>query len=56
MKILVTGAGGMLGTDFVRAAKYWNHEVVGFTHAELDITDAEAVWRACVQARSPRSS
>jgi dTDP-4-dehydrorhamnose reductase len=49
VKILVTGAGGMLGTDFVRAATYWNHEVVGFTHTELDITDADAVWRACVR-------
>ena len=51
MKIVVTGAGGMLGTDFIRAARYWNHEVVGFTHAELDITDAEAVWRACVKEK-----
>jgi dTDP-4-dehydrorhamnose reductase len=51
VKILVTGAGGMLGTDFIRAARYWNHEVVGFTHAELDITDAKAVWRACVKEK-----
>jgi len=51
VKILVTGAGGMLGTDFIRAAKYWNHDVVGLTHAELDITDADAVWRACVKAK-----
>jgi dTDP-4-dehydrorhamnose reductase len=51
VKILVTGAGGMLGTDFVRAAHYWNHDVVGFTHAELDITDAEAVWRACAREK-----
>jgi dTDP-4-dehydrorhamnose reductase len=51
VKILVTGAGGMLGTDFVRAARYWNHDVVAFTHAELDITDAEAVWRACVKEK-----
>ena len=41
----------MLGTDFVRAAAHWNHEVVAFTHAELDITDAEAVWRACVREK-----
>ena len=41
----------MLGTDFIRAARYWNHEVVGFTHAELDITDAKAVWRACVKEK-----
>ena len=41
----------MLGTDFVRAATYWNHDVVGFSHAELDITDAEAVWQACARER-----
>ncbi len=35
----------MLGTDFIRAAEYWNHEVVGFTAAELDIGDSGAVWR-----------
>ena len=51
MKILVTGAGGMLGTDFIRAARYWNHDVVGFTHAELDITNSEAVWRTCATER-----
>jgi dTDP-4-dehydrorhamnose reductase len=51
VKILVTGAGGMLGTDVVRAARYWNHDVVGFTHAELDITDAKAVWRTCVKEK-----
>ena len=49
MKILVTGAGGMLGSDFVRAARYWNHDVVPLTHADLDITDGEAVWRACAR-------
>jgi dTDP-4-dehydrorhamnose reductase len=37
----------MLGTDFVRAARHWNHEVVGLTHAELDITNPDAVRRAC---------
>ena len=39
----------MLGTDFVRAASYWNHEVVGVDIEDFDITDAEAVWRACVE-------
>ena len=41
----------MLGTDFVRAAEYWNHEVVGLTHADLDITNADRVRRACERAR-----
>jgi dTDP-4-dehydrorhamnose reductase len=43
MKILVTGAGGMLGRDVVLAAANAGHEVVGYGHAELDITDAETV-------------
>ena len=41
----------MLGADFVRAAAHWNHEVVGMTHAELDITDFDAVRRACERER-----
>jgi dTDP-4-dehydrorhamnose reductase len=45
VKIVVTGAGGMLGTDVVRAASYWNHDVVGLTYADLDIGDSGAVWR-----------
>ena len=49
MKILVTGAGGMLGTDFVRAARFWNHDVVALTRSDLDITDAKAVWETCVR-------
>lgn len=51
MKILVTGAGGMLGMDFVRAARYWNHEVVPLTHADLDITDEQAIRRACTREK-----
>jgi dTDP-4-dehydrorhamnose reductase len=51
VKILVTGAGGMLGTDFVRAAKYWNHDVVGLTYADLDIGDSGAVWRTFAQEK-----
>jgi dTDP-4-dehydrorhamnose reductase len=45
VRIVVTGAGGMLGTDVVRAAAYWNHDVVGLTYADLDIGDSGAVWR-----------
>ena len=47
----MTGAGGMLGTDFVRAAAHWNHDVVGLTHADLDIGDAQALRRACAEHR-----
>ena len=45
MKVLVTGAGGMLGHDVVLAAANAGHEVVGFGHRELDVTDPDAVSR-----------
>src|SRR5689334_1243643 len=40
MKALITGAGGMLGRDVVLAAGNAGHDVVGFGHTELDVTDA----------------
>jgi dTDP-4-dehydrorhamnose reductase len=40
MTIAVTGAAGMLGQDVVRAA---GDEVVAYSRAELDVTDAAAV-------------
>ncbi|HVY79134.1 MAG TPA: dTDP-4-dehydrorhamnose reductase [Solirubrobacterales bacterium] len=43
MKVLVTGAGGMLGRDVVLAAGNAGHDVVGFGHTELDVTDAAAL-------------
>jgi dTDP-4-dehydrorhamnose reductase len=43
MKVLVTGAGGMLGRDVVLAAGNAGHDVVGFGHTELDVTDAGAL-------------
>jgi dTDP-4-dehydrorhamnose reductase len=43
MKLLVTGAGGMLGSDVMLAADNAGHAVVGFGHTELDVTDAAAV-------------
>jgi len=52
MRILVTGAGGMLGRDVVRAAEYVNHEVVALAHSDLDVTDARAV-RAAIRGASP---
>jgi dTDP-4-dehydrorhamnose reductase len=45
MKVLVTGAGGMLGRDVVLAAGNAGHDVVGFGHTELDVTDAGALAR-----------
>lgn len=47
----MTGAGGMLGRDVVRAAERVNHEVVALAHADLDITDAVAVRGTLEQER-----
>ncbi len=43
MKILVTGAAGMLGRDVMLAAGNAGHQVVGYGHAELDVADEGAV-------------
>jgi dTDP-4-dehydrorhamnose reductase len=43
MKVLVTGAGGMLGRDVVLAAGNAGHDVVGFGHTELDVTNLGAL-------------
>lgn len=51
MRILVTGAGGMLGRDLVRAAQLRGDECIGLTRAELDITDADRVDAAVIAAR-----
>jgi dTDP-4-dehydrorhamnose reductase len=51
MRLLVTGAAGMLGTDVVAAAAA-RHDVVPFTRTELDITDRDAV-RAAVGDTAP---
>ena len=46
MRLLVTGAAGMLGRDVVAAAGDAGHEVVALARADLDITDAAAVGTA----------
>lgn len=51
MRILVTGAAGMLGCDVVAAAQAAGHEVVALARAELDIADAGAVDAAVAGAR-----
>ncbi|MBV9659890.1 MAG: dTDP-4-dehydrorhamnose reductase, partial [Acidimicrobiales bacterium] len=44
MRILITGAGGQLGTDLVRAASSERrHEVVGAERTKLDVGDRDAV-------------
>ena len=44
--VAVTGAGGQLGIDLVAALMLAGYEAVGFTHAELDVTDRPAVLAA----------
>jgi dTDP-4-dehydrorhamnose reductase len=43
LKVLITGAAGMLGRDAARAAEQVGHEVIRLSHEDLDITDAPAV-------------
>lgn len=45
MRLLVTGAGGLLGSEVVPSARRRGHEVVAAGHEELDVTSAEAVRR-----------
>jgi dTDP-4-dehydrorhamnose reductase len=54
MRLLVTGAGGMLGRAVADAATRLGHDVRAATRAELDITDAEQV-RLAVLERRPRA-
>jgi dTDP-4-dehydrorhamnose reductase len=52
VKLLVTGAAGMLGRDVMLAAGNAGHQVVGFGHSELDI-GGEAAVGAKVEAERP---
>ena len=51
MRLLVSGARGMLGADVVRAGERAGHSLTALSHAELDITDADAVRDAFERAR-----
>jgi dTDP-4-dehydrorhamnose reductase len=51
MRLLVTGAAGMLGQDVVEAARGAGHEVTGLGHTDLDVADPVAVERAVTSAR-----
>ncbi len=51
MKVLITGAGGMLGTDVARFAGAQGHEVVALDRDELDVTDPKRVDRAMARHR-----
>ncbi len=51
MRLLVTGAGGMLGRELCELATAEGHAVTGLARAELDVTDAAAVAGAVAAAR-----
>jgi dTDP-4-dehydrorhamnose reductase len=51
MRLVVTGGGGMLGQDVVRAARAAGHDPVALSHAQLDVTDPNAVAPAVAEAR-----
>ncbi|HWC26665.1 MAG TPA: dTDP-4-dehydrorhamnose reductase [Solirubrobacteraceae bacterium] len=54
MRLLVTGAGGMLGSAVADAAARRGHDVVACSRAQLDVTDAASTRTAVVAAR-PRA-
>ena len=56
VRLLVTGAAGMLGHDVLRAGERAGHELVLVDLPELDITDAAAVARCSTAAREPARS
>jgi dTDP-4-dehydrorhamnose reductase len=51
VKVLISGAGGMLGQDLRRLAAPAGHEVVALDRAALDVTDADAVRDAVGRLR-----
>ena len=51
MKVVVTGAGGMLGGDVVTVADAQGHQVVALDHDELDVTDPGRVERVITRER-----
>ncbi len=51
MKLLITGASGMVGRAVVKHAEALDYEIASFTHSTLDITDADAVTREAARLR-----
>lgn len=52
MRILVTGAAGLLGSAIVSGARARRHDAVGLTRTELDVTD-EALVRRTLSHHGP---
>jgi dTDP-4-dehydrorhamnose reductase len=51
VKILVCGAGGMLGQDVVQAAQFANHEVTALDRDGLDVTNPRSIRRVMDRER-----
>jgi len=51
MRILITGANGMLGQDVVRVAEDMRHQVIALSHDDLDVTDPARVERMITRER-----
>jgi dTDP-4-dehydrorhamnose reductase len=51
MRLLVTGAGGMVGAELVRSAQQAGWDCTPMSHRDLDITDRAAVSSAISEAR-----
>jgi dTDP-4-dehydrorhamnose reductase len=51
MKVLVTGAGGMLGRDVATVASRMSHDVIALDHSELDVTNPAQVERLITRER-----
>jgi dTDP-4-dehydrorhamnose reductase len=56
MRLLVTGALGMLGHDVLRAGERAGHELVAVDLPELDITDEQSVERLLERLRGEPAS
>jgi dTDP-4-dehydrorhamnose reductase len=54
VRLLVTGAGGMLGGAVAAVAQRLGHDVIALTRADLDITDGDATREALAEAQ-PRA-
>lgn len=54
MTVLIIGANGQLGTDVSRSFERAGRDVIGLTHADLDIANAAAV-REVLETTKPRS-
>ena len=51
MRVLITGAGGQLGTDLARVCSSAGDEVIALDRAALDVGDRNAVLGAVSSAR-----